>query len=83
MNNDKMDIMETGELELRKAFEEVTTKNVKTVVDYSTQTRDLVRDLQDEVKNLKNMLVTRETELAQLRQQVSIVQGKIYQGGTD
>ena len=71
MNNDKMDIMETGELELRKAFEEVTTKNVKTVVDYSTQTRDLVRDLQDEVKNLKNMLVTRETELAQLRQQVS------------
>lgn len=80
---DKIYVMETGELELRKAFEDVTTKNVKIVVDYSTQTRELVRDLSQELKELKQMLVTRDVELAQLKQQISVVQGQIYIRGTE
>ena len=74
--------METGEREMRKAFEDVIRNNVKTIADYSTSTRDVVRNLEDEVKELKNMLVTRDSELAALKQQVAIIQGVLYKGGT-
>lgn len=77
-----MNIMEPGEYEMRKVFEEVTTKNVKTVIDYTTQTRDLIRETQEELKQLKNMLVTRDAEMAQLKQQVSMVQAKLYINGS-
>jgi len=74
--------MEPGELEIRKAFEEVTTKNVKTMIDYSTQTRELVRVLGDEVKELKNMVAARDGDITQLRQQLALVQSKLYKGGS-
>ena len=78
MSNDKIEIMEPGELEHRKVFEEVTTQNVKTVIDYSTQTRDIVRDLETEVKRLTNMLVTREAEMSEFRRQISTIQAQLY-----
>lgn len=74
--------MEPGEFEHRKAFEETTTKNVRTVVDYSTSTRTLVNELADQVKELKNMLVAKDVELMEMKRQLSLVQAKIYQGGT-
>lgn len=77
-----MNVLEPGEFELRKAFEAVTTQNVRTVIDYSTQTRTLLRETIEELTNLKKMLVSRDAEITQLRQQVSILQSKIYQGGT-
>lgn len=78
MSNDKLEVMEPGEFELRKVFEETTTKNVKTIGDYTTQTRDLFRELQLEVGQLKNMLVTREAEVVALRLQLSKIQGQLY-----
>ena len=74
--------MEAGELELRKVFEQVTTNNVRTIQDYSTDTRKLVRELQEDVKDLKNMVAERDKTLGELRKQVSILQGKVYAGGT-
>lgn len=79
---DKMEIMEPGEFEMRKVFEETTTKNVKTVIDYTTQTRDLMRELEKTVKELKNMLVMRDKETTQFKQQISIIQSKLYTNGT-
>lgn len=74
--------MEEGELQLRQAFEETTTKNVRTISDYTTETRKLVRDLEQTVHELKNMIVQRDKEIGELRQQVSILQSKVYAGGT-
>jgi len=74
--------MEAGEREMRKAFEAVTTQNVRTTIDYSKETRKLVRELGENVKELKGMVATRDGELAELRRQLGILQGKIYQGGT-
>lgn len=78
MSKDKLTTMEPGEFEMRKVFEEITTKNVKIIEDYSRQTRVLLRGMEEEVKNLKNMLLTREIELNQLRQQLSGLQAKLY-----
>lgn len=74
--------MESGELQLRKAFEETTTRNVKTISEYTKETRKLVRDLEQSVQELKNMIVERDKQIGELRQQVSVLQGKIYAGGT-
>lgn len=74
--------MEEGELQMRKAFEETTTKNVKMIRDYSTETRNLVRNLEQTVQELKNMIVQRDKETIELRQQVGLLQGKLYAGGT-
>ena len=75
--------MEPGELEHRKAFEETATKNIRTIGDYTTSTRELVRELSDQVKELKNMLVAKNTEFDELRRQLSLVQAEIYKGGTE
>lgn len=81
-NTDSMNTLEPGEFELRKAFENTTTNNVRTIIDYSTQTRELIRKTMEEVLELKKMIVAKDTEVMQLRQQVSLLQAKIYKGGT-
>lgn len=75
--------MEAGELELRKAFEEVTRKNVSIVIDYSKDTRRLVRELGDQVKNLQNTILSKTSELNLLKTQVAMLQAQMYQKGTN
>ena len=77
-----MDNMEAGEYENRKAFEEVTTRNVRTVIDYSKATRDLVRESDKKVDHVEKLLQEQNKTIAQLRQQLAVVQGKLYNGGT-
>ena len=74
--------MEAGEYENRKAFEEVTTRNVRTVIDYSKATRDLVRESDKKVDHVEKLLQEQNKTIAQLRQQLAVVQGKLYNGGT-
>jgi chaperonin cofactor prefoldin len=75
--------MESGELELRKVFEEVTTKNVKTVVDYSTDTRKIVRDLQTKVDSQDKQIVLLNKLINDLRSQLAVIQAEVYKGGTE
>lgn len=79
---DKVEIMESGELELRKVFEEVTTKNVKTVIQFSQDTRKLLREAQEEIKHLRNVILNREEQLSQLQQQVGQLLQKSFNEGT-
>lgn len=74
--------MESGEIELRKVFEEVTTKNVKTIQEYSTSTRTIVRELENKVKNLQDKLLQQTEEISILRQNLSNIQAKMFRGGT-
>ena len=74
--------MAAGDFENLKAFEHVTTQNVRTIGAYTKETRKLIRDLAGEVKELKNMIITRGDEVGQLRLQVSLLQAKLYKNGT-
>lgn len=74
--------MEPGEKELRKAFEDVTTKNVKTTVDYSTETRKMVRDLEEKVGKLEGMLQSQTSIIEAMRAQLACVQTRVFSGGT-
>ncbi len=74
--------MESGEKELRLAFEEVTTNNVKAVIEYSSETRKLVRDLESKIESLDNLIRNYDTTIDLLKQQIVHLQMKMFSGGT-
>jgi uncharacterized protein HemX len=74
--------MDAGEKELRKAFEDVTTNNVKAVVDFSQGTRKLIRELEQRMNRLEEERKQDKALLESLRMQLANVQTKVYSGGT-
>lgn len=74
--------MEAGEVELRKAFEEVTTRNVQAAVNYSNETRKIVRLLEEKMLHLEELSRAKDKEISVLRQQISVLQQKLYMGGS-
>jgi hypothetical protein len=74
--------MEAGEKELRKAFEDVTTRNVKAAVEYSNETRKLVNDLVTKVDHLEKALIDKDKVINGLRMQIASIQQKLYTGGS-
>ena len=74
--------MEAGELEMRKAFEEVTTRNVQAAINYSNETRKIVRQLEEKMIHFENLAQAKDKEIGVLRQQISVLQQKLYMGGT-
>lgn len=73
---------ESGELEWWRGFEELIKRNVNTIKDFTQTTRTQTVELRKEVEQLKGMLVTRDNELVQLKQQISAIQAQIYSKGT-
>ena len=74
--------MEAGETELRKAFEEVTTRNVQAAIEYSNETRKIVRQLQEKMLHLEEMALAKDKVIGELRNQLSVIQQKLYSGGS-
>jgi len=74
--------MESGEKELRKAFEDVTTSNVKAVLDFSQGTRELVRTLEQRMNRLEEERKQDKALIESLRLQIANMQTIIYGGGT-
>lgn len=77
-----IDNLDPGELELRKIFEDVTTKNVRTIIEFTQDTRKLFRELSDVVDNLRKQLDVQNKTIAQLRLELTNVQTKLFSGGT-
>lgn len=74
--------MHSGEKELRKAFEDVTTNNVKAVADFSQGTRDIVRSIETRMARLEEERRQDKSLIEKLRLQLADVQTKVYSGGT-
>ena len=70
------------EKELFKTFEQVTTQNLRTIQDYTTETRKMTRETEKQVQELKNMIAERDKVVTELRTQISGLQAKLYQGGS-
>lgn len=75
--------MESGEKEVRMAFEEVTTRNVKAAIDFSNETRRMVKDLEIKVKHFEELSIEKDKEIKVMKEQISSLQQKLYRGGTD
>lgn len=74
--------MEAGELEVKKAFEEVTTRNVRAAIDYSNETRRIVRELEKKIKLFERTLIEKDKIIADVKKQLSHLQQQFYNRGT-
>lgn len=69
-------------MEWWKGFEELITRNVTTIKEFTQTTRQQTTELRKEVEELKNMLNVRDQKLVQLQQQISNLQAKMYLKGS-
>ena len=74
--------MEAGEIEIRKAFEEVSTKNIKAMLEHGNETRRMLRELEEKVSRQDETIRNQNTTIEAIRLQLSQVQGIVYGGGT-
>ena len=66
--------------EVQLASEEVNRRNVRAAVEYSNETRKLLRETEAQVEQLKGMVQQYKTELQQLRSQVTMLLVQKYNG---
>lgn len=78
----KGDKMESGELELRKAFEEVTTNNVKAILEHGNTTRKLVKEMMERIDRLEGQIGALNKRIDSQHQQISFLQARAFSGGT-
>lgn len=74
--------MQAGEFESYKAFEETAVHNIKLCVAFTNDTRKIVKELTDEVKHLKQMLVTKDQQIGQIQKQIGILLQNKFNEGT-
>jgi hypothetical protein len=74
--------MEAGEKELRKIFEENTTRNVKACVEHGNNTRTLQRQLENKVILLEGILRQYAETFASQQLQLTNLQSIVYREGT-
>ncbi len=74
--------MEAGELEVKKALEEVQTRNITTVVSFVEASRQLILAQQIKIDSLNAQVVAQAELLNQFRVQLAHLQTKVFSGGS-
>lgn len=74
--------MDETDKDMRLHFEGVTAKNVKTVIEHSKETRELVIELAEKIQRVENNFLAIQENLNQFRIQLAGVQTKLYSGGS-
>lgn len=82
MSNQEEEIFQSGEKELKMAFEKVTTQNVRMIYEYSAETRKLFRELEQKVKLLQSLVQNQSNAIERMTQQLADVQNIVFRGGT-
>lgn len=78
----KIERMDAGELQIRQAFEEVTNRNIKGVVKFSNDTRKIVRELEDKIVLLQESIQEKDKVINGIKSQISLLQQNLFRGGT-
>lgn len=65
------------------AAEKVQTQNIRTVVEFSQTTRKLVRELDERIIALKNLVMTQQGTIDNIQKQMAAIQQRLYSGGTE
>lgn len=73
--------MNDSDVALRKAFEETINVNLQGIVDYSKDTRQMVRKLEQTMGEFKNMILSKQEEVNLLKQQVALLQADKVKDG--
>ena len=70
------------EKELRKAFEETTTRNVNAILAHSNQTRKMLRESEKKIESLNDLIELQNETINLLRTQLVSIQSAFYRSGT-
>jgi chaperonin cofactor prefoldin len=70
------------EPEQKRSFEDVVNRNVSSGIQHGNQTRQMLREIEEHVERLENRVQTLTELMENLTRQLSLVQGKLYAGGT-
>jgi len=68
--------------EIVLASEKVQRDNIQAVIQFAQDTRKIVRELDERVITLKNMIMTQQGTIANQQKQMAALQQQIYSGGT-
>lgn len=68
--------------EIAQAFEETTRRNIETVIAFSNETREIVRNLEGKIQRIEGMIQNNLIELQQLRGMLAQLQAKAFAGGS-
>jgi uncharacterized coiled-coil protein SlyX len=74
--------MEAGELEVKKALEEVQVRNINTVVKFVEESRQMILAQQIKIDSLNAQIVAQAELLNQFRVQLAYLQTKVFSGGS-
>ena len=74
--------MEPGEKELKLAFEQTTTNNVRAMLEHGNETRRLLRELEERISLLEGIIRQQDTKFETIRSQLASIQQKVFSGGT-
>ena len=74
---------EAGELELRKVFEETTTRNVTSILNHVNETRKQMRELTKKVEKQDATIREQNKVIEAFKIQLSGVQQQLYKNGTE
>lgn len=74
--------LEAGKREMLQIFEDNTTRNVTAVVEYSKETRAIVRKFEEELLAAHNRITMLEDTIKQIKTQLVNMQIKVYAGGS-
>ena len=74
--------MEAGEKEVKKALEEVQTRNITTIIKFVEDSRQLILAQQVKIDSLNAQIVAQSELLNQFRVQLAHLQTKVFSGGS-
>lgn len=65
--------MSDANKDIQLASEEVNRRNVRAAVDYSNETRRMLRQMEAQVEEFKKLCIQQKNELTQLKNQVTLL----------
>ena len=74
--------MEAGEKEIKKALEEVQTRNITTIIAFVEDSRQMILAQQTKIDSLNSQLVAQANLLSEFRIQLAHLQTKVFSGGS-
>ena len=74
--------IQAGEREAIKASEEVQVRNLKSMMEFSNDTRKVVLELREIIDSLQNRMIAMNTLIDQQRIQLANLQQQFYAKGT-
>jgi len=78
-----MNNMEAGELEVKKALEDVQVRNINGIADFTQHSRKMILEQNKKIDSLNSQVQSQAALLNEFRTQLAFLQTKVFSGGSN